>query len=365
MKVLNITHFGSLTNYGELLQAYALQTALRSLRHDAVLLRASFSLHNQLRKWYKSPLNACRAWLTHRAALRDENRHPRDFAGFIARNMKATEEVFHTHRELLRADLKADALITGSDQVWSSKRPFPPYFLDFGPKDALRISYAASVGSKARFGEDYLRDFAARLRRFSAVSVRETEALEQCRRAGSPRAVLVPDPVLLLEADHYRKRFFSPELLPEKPFCLIYLVSCRNFPWEEVCRHAQTRGEEPVVVCSQRSTVPKGVEKTARVVYPDLPQWLTLIDRARLTITDSFHGTLVSLLFGTAPAVVRKNSHDARFDTLFSHFPSARREWRELFFGGGDAPDFPAIHEKMRSLREIGFAFLRDALPEK
>ncbi len=364
MRVFNITHFGSLTNYGALLQAYALQTAVNSLSHEATLIRASFKLHNRLRKWYKSPIRALNAYLDHRAELREEKLHPRDFTGFIARYMRTTEAVFHTHRDLLRADFPADALITGSDQVWSSKHPSASYFLDFGPAEARRISYAASVGSKARFDAEYLRDMAAQLRRFSAVSVREIEALEQCRRAGANDAVLVPDPVVLLDADHYRNKFHDPKLLPEKPYYLIYLVSGKNFPWAEVCRRVRDLGCELVVICSQNSTFPEAVSESAKIVYPTIPQWLTLIDNARAMITDSFHGTLFALLFGTPPSVVRKNDHDARFDTLAEYFPSAQNALQgELW--SVDAPEFTAINEKISRLREIGFAFLRDALSEK
>lgn len=369
MKILNITHFGSLTNYGALLQAYALQTFLAEAGHDPVLVRASFSLHNRLRKWYRSPVAACKALLAHRAELRAEKLHPRDFAGFAARYMKTTPECYHTAGALKKARLQADVLITGSDQVWSSKRPFPPYFLHFGPAEALRVSYAASIGSQARLGEEYLRKFAAELENFSAVSVREDEGLEQCRRAGRPSARLVPDPVLLLDADHYREKFSDPQLLPEKPFVLVYLVAGKNLLWPELLRRAGERGCEVVAVSSQKSRIPDKFAGNVKVVYPTIPQWLTLIDHAETVITDSFHGTLFSLLFGTPPLVVRKNSHDARFDTLCGYFPSARTalQGRAVYdrIDGGAEPDPAAVADKIARLREVGRAFLSEALSGK
>ena len=57
---------------------------------------------------------------------------------------------FHNIRELRTANLKYDALIAGSDQIWNAtmmKEINPAYFLHFGNKDALRISYAASIGT--------------------------------------------------------------------------------------------------------------------------------------------------------------------------------------------------------------------------
>ena len=364
MKILNITHFGSLTNYGALLQAYALQTCLAEMGHDPVLIRASFTLNNQLRKWYRSPFAAWKALLAYLVERRSERRHPRGFAEFTAKYLRTTPEYFHSVEELTEAPLRADVLITGSDQVWSSKHFFPPYFLRFGPPEALRLSYAASIGTRARFGEEYMRDFAAALEGFSAVSVREDEGIEQCRRAGRPSARLVPDPVLLLDADHYREKFSDPRLLPGKPFDLVYLVSVKKPRWKELLRSAREHGREIVAVCSQKSRAPGWFAGAVKTVYPTIPQWLTLIDHAELVITDSYHGTLFSLLFGTPPAVVRKSSHDARFDTLFSYFPSVRSDLCGSL--GGDAePDFAAVAERIARLRDVGRAFLNEALSGK
>ena len=77
MKIFQITHWGSLTNYGALLQAYALQRALRDMGHDVTLIRASFSLHNILRKWYKAPFRVLGALKKRRMELREEERHHR------------------------------------------------------------------------------------------------------------------------------------------------------------------------------------------------------------------------------------------------------------------------------------------------
>ena len=159
MKILQITHYGSLTNYGALLQAYALQRALTEIGHDVTLLRASFSYHNILKKWYKHPFKVLKAWKRRRNELRTEKKHPRNFPGFAGKYLKLSEQEFHSQKDLLKAGLTADALVTGSDQVWSSKKPSPAYFLEFGPADALRFSYAASVGSMACMDEKYLAEF--------------------------------------------------------------------------------------------------------------------------------------------------------------------------------------------------------------
>ncbi len=361
MKIGQITHYGSLSNYGALLQAYALQRALKELGHEVVLLRASFSFHNILRKWYCSPWRVWRAWRARRAEWAAEKKHPRRFAAFAAQYMTISEQEFHSLRDLQKAGIEADALVTGSDQVWSSKKPFPPYFLAFGPAEARRFSYAASVGSKARMDREYLANFREMLTPFSGISVRESEALQQCRAAGVEQAELVPDPVMLFPPETWREVFDLPTESGRGKYCLIYTVGHNPIgTMPELAGHCRENGWQLIVVPAQyQSTLQTD---TAEVCYPDVPGFLSLIDQAELVVTDSFHGTVFSLLFNTPFVVIPKNRHDARFITLDEYFDLSRVYYRGDLAGClAGRPDFAAVNSKMASLRRTGWDFLRRA----
>ncbi len=366
MKILQITHSGTLSNYGAVLQAYALQQALKKLGHDPVLIRTDFTFRNILNKWYRNPLRVVRAYGELRARRREERKHPRRFDEFVSRYMQTTPERYSTLGQLRAAPWEADAMVTGSDQVWSGKKPFPPYFLAFGPEKAIRFSYAASVGSKTHGGPEYAAAFKAAVRRFQAVSVRETEALEQCRAYGFPEAKLVPDPVLLLEPEAYVEAFQLPEGPAPEPYGLIYLVGRQGIEkvagLAEYCRE---RNLKMVCVHSEHlhaAATAAGME----VACPEIPAWLDLIRKASLVVTDSFHGTLFSLVFKRRLVIVRKNQRDARFDTLDALFPIAPACYRgDLAACAAFQPDHEAIHTKIRELRAEGYAFLNEALTER
>ena len=359
MKILQITHYGSLTNYGALLQAYALQRALTELGHDVTLLRASFSFHNILKKWYKNPLRVVKAWNRRRAELEAEKKHPRKFSEFASRYMKLSELEFHSHKDLIKAGLTADALVTGSDQVWSSKKPSSAYFLEFGPVAALRFSYAASVGSKACMDAKYLSEFKKKTRNFSGISVREKEALEQCFSAGINTAIQVPDPVMLFSPEQWRQQLNLSTTAPERRYCLIYTVGHNRISVDsKLAEYCRKKGIQIIAVPAQHHTEVNA--KGVQCVYPTIPEFLSLIDNADFVVTDSFHGTAFSLLLNTPFVVIPKNSHDARFITLDEYFNISGA----YFQGDIDSClafnfDFDAINEKINALRSKGWDFLR------
>ena len=361
MKIVQITHFGSLTNYGALLQAYALQQALKELGHDPLLLRAGFSFNNILRKWYKSPLRVLKAWHKIKTEEREERLHPRKFREFAAARINLSEKYYNSHRSLLCGNIQADAMVTGSDQVWSGKKPFPPYFLEFGPAGARRFSYAASIGSKARCDRCYLSALREKLSNFQAVSVRESEALKQCQLAGITNAVLVPDPVMLFTPEYYRQELELDGTLPEQKYCLIYTVGRSNIARNrEILDYCREHDLQTVTVAAQHQN--SSVLPETGLCYPEIPQFLNLIDHAEMVITDSFHGTVFSLLFNTPIAVIPKNDHDARFDTLDEYFDLAGCFCRESFRKAAEHRfDFEKINRKLAELRSIGWNFLRSA----
>lgn len=358
MKIAQITHYGSLSNYGAMLQAYALQSALKHLGHEVFLLQASFSFHNVLRKWYKSPFRVLKALKRRRAEQREEELHPRKFREFAQSNMTLSAKHYHSHRDLLKDKIEVDALVTGSDQVWSSKVPSPSYFLEFGPPDALRFSYAASIGSKARTSEQYLSIFKSKLQNFCGISVRESEALAQCKKAGIDSAVLVPDPVMLFSGDFYRESLQIPQLAAEKKYCLIYTVG-RNLKREkEIVDYCRQNGLQMIVVAAQHQNNPDLPGSILR--YPEIPEFLSLIDNAGCVVTDSFHGTVFSLLFNTRFVVIPKNDHDARFDTLDEYFDISGAYCRDDFNKAvNHVFDFSMINAKIKDLQAVGWNFLR------
>jgi hypothetical protein len=118
------------------------------------------------------------------------------------------------------SDLSAyDAVVVGSDEVWNLAHPWyshKPLFYGEGLKTDRLISYAASFGNyDAARGLDHF--WAAKLARFSAISVRDDNSRAIVEQALGQKPALVLDPCLQFADRIPRGR---PE--GEAPYALLY-----------------------------------------------------------------------------------------------------------------------------------------------
>jgi len=330
-----MTFWWSDDNYGQLLQCYALQRHLRDAGHDAYLIRYDPRLDYPQTPFFRKVLKAMnpvkaarylynkgRGW----AARMERERHPRRFAEFRDKYIRQTERIY-SFDDLVSAPPPADKYIAGSDQVWNpdfmnlkqTDKQLRAFFLDFGGEAVERASYAASFGNAA-LSDGYIDRIRPLLRRFSHVGVREKSALALCAHCGVRNAAWENDPTLLFDAQTYRALARDEAgAAPGKPYCLLYMLNGRNGRDIKAAFDWAARRDLGLVYVSGNSSLDRYPK-----VYPTIPQWLGLIDNARFVITNSFHGTLFSLLFGkevkVIPAVGRDAARNDRFESLFERF---------------------------------------------
>ena len=196
-------------NFGGILQAYALQKVLRDLGHNAVLIDKS--RYVSLGSWYrKYPIYLKRGiekYLMHKdIAVRadvEQNRVPKTISKntdrFITKQIKRT----YTHNFTNLEEKRFDAIIVGSDQIWRPQYFFSKIenaYLDFAKEwEIKRIAYAASFGTEEwEYSDEQTSNCAALLKKFNAVSVRESSAVKLCEEKFGVKTQHVLDPTLLL-----------------------------------------------------------------------------------------------------------------------------------------------------------------------
>ena len=149
---LGILTLHAQTNYGAVLQAFALRAALADMGHDVRVIDrwrdddcarlkgilASRSPGKWL-KWVKGAMSC--------SGVVAELRRRLATMRFIRQNLNITDYHFHHWKDAPR-DMGLDAIVVGSDQVWNPRlySNIKPYFLDFAPKDKRVIAYASSIG---------------------------------------------------------------------------------------------------------------------------------------------------------------------------------------------------------------------------
>lgn len=317
MKIGIITYWKAKDNYGQILQSFALQEYLRKHGHEPFLMRyndnprleATFKWSRILIYLLKLPIYV--SWFVKQKQMQNKvtkyeqsvvnvDRH---FTDFMRTNIAHTEEVY-TEENIRQNPPVADAYICGSDQIWAGDWA---YYLDFAPDDKPKIAYAPSLGGLTKFPIEYEEHMKALLARFSFIGMREQSGVDVCHRLGRKDAVKVVDPTLLLTREDYDKVRISTKC--DKPYLLMYILgnpmACKV---EEIFEYAKSRGLDVKYVTS-------GHADNHEHIYAQVGEWIDLIANADMVITNSFHGTVFSLIYHTPFITIPLNNGYERMNT--------------------------------------------------
>jgi len=343
---IGIITFHWVTNYGAVLQAWALQEYLRQLGHDAELIdyyppELKTTLKKSIRTKKISVL------LKNLNALHKE----RKFELFRQKRLLCGRH-YSTHTQLKQSPPEYDCYICGSDQIWhynfvdyrqgSSVNNFS-YFLDFAPEEKKKVSYAASFGVDT-YKEELIEGLKKNLDRFDAISLREQTGVTLVKQLGYEEAVLVPDPTLLLMQEHYNVLLDAPM---KKKQAFVYVL------------HHQERSVEACIADAKAAGL--------KIVKPgacDIEAWLSGIRDSELVITNSFHGVVFSILFKVpfAAVLIDGSQMNDRLITLLTVLGLESRICQPGQCVENLEIDWNAVDEKLKAYRQIGYDFLQDLL---
>ena len=215
----------------------------------------------------------------------ENKKHPRYFEQFKAKHICFSNEVYDQY-SLFKNPPEADAYIAGSDQIWGGLDP--GFFLQFAPKGKKCIAYAPSFGGVKlnRRTRKILKDY---LRRFSVLAMREQGGVNLCKSVGREDAFLVMDPTLLLSSMDYSS--ISIPVKQTTDYILLYLLgNDMDFDISSVYDWADKHHFAVKYVASQ------GRLDNYEKIYPNVDEWLGLIQSAKYVVTNSFHGTVFSVI---------------------------------------------------------------------
>jgi len=279
------------TNYGGILQAWALQTLLEKMGHEAS--HVFRHLHVTIPPYQGLSSADIAAIQRHTDAFIDRYIHgderpvsaigPHDF----------------------------DAFVVGSDQIWRSLYAggmcggWKVGFLDFAADwDVRRVAYAPSFGlDRWEAPESDIPVCSALLKKFDAVSCRELSGSAICRDVLGVEAKTVVDPTMLLERADYSALVDAAETEPPKGDLMAYVLDRTQGPLSVLEKIVRTKGMTPFFA-NARPEDPSA--PIAERIQPPLELWLRGFRDARMVVTDSFHATVFSVIFGR-PFVVTGN----------------------------------------------------------
>lgn len=323
------------TNYGGIMQAWAMQQVLSRMGHEVITIdrqpdQPSMS-YKAARLAYRTAMKA----VGKRKELINFEKHLPTILlhtrSFIDQLISITEPLFstqqlkrHFHHE------NYDAVIVGSDQVWRPK--YSPniynFFLDFlETQSILRIAYAASFGADEwEFSKEQTERCAQLAKEFDVISMREDSGVEFCHKQFGLETQHVLDPTLLLEISDYVKLIGSARLQDKKEGIYTYFLDENQ---EKIMLAEKVSKETGEYICSYQSKYSQPYNSIGSIgshVMPDPRSWLTGFANAKYVLTDSYHGMMFSIIF-QKPFLVVNNSNrgSARFHSFLGTFNITER----------------------------------------
>ena len=259
-----------------------------------------------------------------------------------------------------------DIYISGSDQLWNPTMSFclEPYFLTFAPNDAVKISYATSIGiSNLKEKEKY--DYKRWLSGYTYISVREKSARDLLSSFIKTPLEQVPDPSFLLTKREWQSISIDPKI--GKPYILLFTLEFSESLLQYVNRLKIESGLEVVYLCWRQPVEPLDyiAERDAGI-----EEFLGYIRNASLVITNSFHGSVFSIILETRNffSFVGGSKRGSRIVDLLSQFNLGDHLLdNNLCQTYGDLSKLIVNHDEIQELihkeRDRACDFLRKALP--
>ena len=293
MKIGTLTTHMS-DNYGAVLQAYALSTYIGQQADCEIVnyypeyLRKAYHGRIKVRD-IKSLINFCFQVLHTGARKRRSHR----FAAFREQHMRLSY-LCRNRKELTGAAPQYAAIVAGSDQIWNPDiHGFDEnFFLTFCPEKVRKYGYAPSFGVSS-LNEEQAAEVKRRCEGFTRLAFREESGVRIAREVLGLSCPLVLDPVFLLSAEHWRG--LKAATAPTGKYVLCYFLSDPRGSVEAMCKRFQKEGYMVYSIGFSARDAVNGAKK----VYDLGPsEFLAYIDHADYILTDSFHATAFSILFG-------------------------------------------------------------------
>ncbi|MBR2289898.1 MAG: polysaccharide pyruvyl transferase family protein [Clostridia bacterium] len=319
--------FHSAINYGAILQTIALQAVIQNNGYNNMVIDYNDRCMDVYKPLYlnvKGLKNKVIKVIKFFLFGKRINKKNKIFERFIADNIILTPKIKNI--EQLNSIVNSnDTLITGSDQVWNTDffEDVPDvYTLNFGTADNKRISYAASIGQDS-IDEKYQEDFINKISRLRHISVREETAKQLLQTLGINNNIEVTaDPTMLLTKDEWTHLIRAYDSKEKEKYILAYTMDL-NKEYIDIANYMSQITGYKIIYLDMRNL---GFKNVLRNAFYDNPyEFINLIKNAEYVITNSFHGTVFSIIFNKKFWNIPHRTRGSRMIDMLKKFNLSQR----------------------------------------
>lgn len=262
-------------------------------------------------------------------------------------------------------------MLLGSDQLWLPVNVIADYYtLNWVPDSINKISYSTSFGI-SEIPQKYEHLYKQFLKRINHVSVREETGVKIIEKLGI-HANLVCDPTLLLSSEQWKKEALDHSLIKER-YILCYFLG-NNIEHRKFAERLRAYTGYKIISLNHADEYVKYSDSYADHMPYDVGprEWLSLIEHAEYICTDSFHGTVFSLLFNKIFFCFKRYSTENKMSTnsrLHSLLKILDVNENRILNGSEDVHDviaydidYQKINTKIGDVREQSIKWLLNSL---
>jgi len=307
---IGILTFHWTTNYGGVLQAYALQSFLLKKGYDVEII-------NYAPKTLKDSFWLCFKTKSLKSLINNIGEYKKEmkFRKFKLNRFKMSKRYFNI-KEVDYELHNYSIVISGSDQVWNPHTALNSGLVYFQPTkgDYRKIAYAVSLGCTS-YPQDILTALKAYIDDFDVISVREESAIQIIQSCVKNKTVeLMPDPTLFLDGNDIRELCLKRNV--NKSNCFFYILH---------------KNQRNIYLIKKYLSSKFNVIDAHKGIFNDMTieEWLLSIQQSNFVVTNSFHGVIFSILshtdFIVVPVEGAYNGMNDRISTLLSYLSLTNR----------------------------------------
>ncbi|WP_180175570.1 polysaccharide pyruvyl transferase family protein [Acinetobacter sp. YH12025] len=309
------------TNYGGTLQNYALQQVLKDLNFSVETVNCAASFESDFKKSLRELKNWVLGKRKYTFSAEEMDLVQFEHKRFISERISLSKRI-KNKAELREYFCKNDikSIVVGSDQVW--RKEYSPdimsFFLDF-ETNAKKISYAASFGVDYwQYSSEETKRIKSLLNEFHMISVREDDGVKLLSDNVQIESNFVLDPTLLLSKKRYMELIDSS--IDKKDMGIFCYMLDKNKDKLKIVEHVKNTLGMHTYECMPKIKEKLNKEEISDISeyqYPAIESWLESFHGSNFVITDSFHGTVFSIIFNKPFITIsNKERGNSRFISL-------------------------------------------------
>ena len=343
------------TNYGSLATYYALHQVVKNMGYSVLMI------DNPLSNLAHSNSNKCNPKTIGKAL-------------YNISKLKPLDRVYEFNDE-------CNGFLLGSDQLWKPflSRPFKQFFfLDFVYNNKKKVAYATSFGAPYYGTDEEKRISKKNLKRFDSISVRDQLSLNITKKIfGLKNVSQVCDPIFICDFSEYEKLINKSKINQTTQYILAYVLDPSIEKGHRLEKLSIDKNISVIIILDENQAnweknkeklhlKGKGNVKVKEMV--DLNDFLWYFKNSKAVFTDSFHGTIFSIIFKKPFVTLRNIARGGeRFYSLLNPLNLRSRLFDNVNcinnnYNLYDKIDYEIPYLKLKTIKRDSYNWLRNAL---